>query len=176
MRALGFFPTSEELGALLNEARRSSRSLAGSAALPSESGVHGSHEGDHTYHSTDSSTVDLSTLIRLFVNHRPVVPPSRADAVRAVDAIMRHAPLRGDVLAEDELTGAKLPGGPRLPWRALQGVLTAHGEPLSRHEVGSCLVALLGGAGEGDKSAHHIELDALLGAVSVADQILGLKE
>ena len=180
MRALGFFPTSEELGALLNEARRSSGCLTGSAAPSSEGVEHGSHEGDHTPNSTDSSTVDLSTLIRLFVNHRPVVPPSRAVAVRAVDAIMRHAPLRGDVVTEDELTGAKLPGGPSLPWRALQGVLATHGEPLSRHEVGSCLVALLGGAGEGDKGAHHIEPhiepDALLGAASVADQILGLKE
>jgi hypothetical protein len=173
MRALGFFPTSEELGALLNEAHRAS---GGSAALPSEGGENGAHEGEQASNSADSSTVDLSTLIRLFVNHRPVVAPSRADAVRAVDAILRHAPLRGDVIAEDELTSAPLPGGPSLPWRALQGVITAHGEPLSRHEVGTCLAALLGGAGNGDKGAHHIEPDALLGAANVADQILGLEE
>lgn len=165
MRALGFFPTTEELAALTNEARLSSATAANAS---NESAVDGGAGG---------GSVDLPTLVRLYVNHRPVVQPSQQEVINALNTVMAHASAQG----ETDDAGA-------IRWGGLTHILNSYGEALAAGEADSCLQSLVGNeqqqlqAGGGavvglqhDGVEPLIDDDELISGDDLATRILGLQ-
>jgi len=136
MRGLGYFPTAEDADALAAEAR-ASMGDAGSA---------------------DGSVVDLQTLVRLFVNHRPVRPPTGADVLAAMERISSCE----EVVADGGGTGG-------MRWGGLARLLSTHGEELGEAELAQCLAVLL----ESQGGVVLDEEDVLTGA-DVSTKLLGL--
>jgi WD40 repeat protein len=156
MRALGFFPTAEELASLVTEARLS-------AAAGGE----------------DVESVDLSTVVRLFVNHRPV--GGRAGAGAGEGSGSGSGSLRDRVsdalriiMAHPSADG-ETDGQGFIRWGGLKEILGAAGEALGPHEAEECLKALLrggdAGAGAADGEAL-IDDDELVSGEDLADRIL----
>jgi WD40 repeat protein len=202
MRALGFFPTAEELAALTNEARRAAGGAGaavaegdGAAMAAAAAAATAAEGGEGAEAATvagggEGGSVDLSTLVRLFVNHRPVVPPSREDVRRAMDCVMRHPMAVHEVEGgEADASGAR--SAPALRWAVLSQILATNGEALATSEARECLSALLGSGGGGaaaaaseggddeeggDEGAEGAPIDpeALLTADDVAGSVLGL--
>lgn len=146
MRGLGYFPTAEAAEAMVAEAK----------ASMAESGAEA------------QDMVDLQTLIRLFVNHRPVHPPAAADVKRALAVIAASREAQNDV---DETTGG-------IRWGGLARILASHAERLGTEELTACITGLLGV----DTGGHHasavqplLDDEDVLTQEDVADKLLGLK-
>jgi len=110
MRSMGFFPTNEELNILTTEARL--LSLA---------------------NNIDSESVELSTVVRLFVNHKPVTNASRDKVVDAIQTIMNHP-----------ISNGETDGQGSIRWGGLTQILSSKGEIMNNDEIMNCLKILLG--------------------------------
>jgi hypothetical protein len=133
MRALGFFPTAEELNALVNESNHASSSSSFSQGESSE------HE-----QQSSSGSVDLSTLVKLYINHRPILAPTRDDLIRALEIIIQHPLIQNNSSNEDDSSNFKEPS---ISWKSLKQILATGGDTLSANEAQTCLSALLGDEG-----------------------------
>jgi len=153
MRALGFYPTAAEVGAMTHEVRGINAAKIAGGADP---GL--------------ADTVDLPTLIQLFVNHRPVLPPTRPTLVKAVTTLAAHCSKAGGeggrpkdaaALFGALLAGAAAGGGDnadapdRMRWGSLVRLLSTLGERMPASELHTCLTALLGATGGGTGGGHH---------------------
>ena len=185
MRALGFHPTAAEIAALNNEAR-SLHALDAAAAAASRAGGHGpqqppkaggrrgsvsvvadaaleAYTGGWAASPAPSAassleSVTLPTLLKLYVNHRPVLPLGRDSVIRSVGSV---AALGSDSGTSD------------VRWGALTTLLASRSEKLTGHELLACLTALmgpLGGAGGG----QHIGEEEVIAGEEFADRVLGM--
>lgn len=109
MRGLGFYPTTEEVEIMLAEARSLQAGSSGG--------------------SSGGGDVDLATVIRLFVNHRPVVAVGREEIARAFATVAGSREVEVD--AEDA-------GGVR--WGALLDLLEQRGDSISGEEIAAAIM------------------------------------
>eukprot|EP01138_Halocafeteria_seosinensis_P012467 gb/GECG01012739.1/.p1 GENE.gb/GECG01012739.1/~~gb/GECG01012739.1/.p1 ORF type:complete len:1026 (+),score=133.98 gb/GECG01012739.1/:1-3078(+) len=136
VRALGYYPTEEETEALLNEVRY----------------------GNFAEEGKTVEEVDLGTVVKLFVNHRPVLGESKAEIADALQFLRDRAERRPpqDLVDEDE--DAPQQDNPddedRYPpenintavsWKYLQECLQNEGEQMSSAEIARALNTLTGG-------------------------------
>lgn len=130
MRALGFYPTEAEVENLVNEVKYSLFSSTGAAV----------------------AEITLDDLIRLYVNHRPVLGIGKAqitDAMRLLADQLEQAAGLGGL------------GDGSVAWSALANLLQSRGEALSERELATCLQALIGdeelsGRVAPDRLAHDV--------------------
>jgi WD40 repeat protein/Ca2+-binding EF-hand superfamily protein len=92
----------------------------------------------------EQTTVDFTTFLRLFLNHRPVVPPSLEDIERAFK-----------VLGADEQG--------MLATEELMNLLQSSGEAMSNEDIDKCIEVLVGQ-----------ELPSKLTALEFVESVLGL--
>jgi hypothetical protein len=189
MRALGYYPTAAEITALNNEARATQQAedaAASSGALPaakaaaaaaaassSDPEAAASEAALQAYTggwgsdaaAVGSESVTLPTLLRLYVNHRPVLPIGHDSVVRSINTVAA-------------LAGGGGEGSVR--WGALADLLASRAETLESPELVACLTALMGpldGGGIGSRVAarqQHIEDDEVLTGEEIAGRVLGL--
>ncbi|RLN27044.1 hypothetical protein BBJ28_00008214 [Nothophytophthora sp. Chile5] len=118
MRALGFYPSDEEIQHMVSEVRYS--------------------------HFTETSrpieSIGLHDFVKLYVNHRPVFGVGKAQIERAFRVLALAA---GGV---DSAGGSG--SMPALRWEQLEARLLHSGEPMSEEELRSCLAALLATGGD----------------------------
>lgn len=122
MRSMGFFPTNEELQILTTEARL--LSLA---------------------NNIDSESVELSTVVRLFVNHKPVISPSRESALKALQTVMNHP-----------ISNGETDGQGSIRWGGLTQILASRGEIMNTDEIYTCLKTLLGNTDDSSSNTTSI--------------------
>lgn len=79
--------------------------------------------------NTGSNAVNQEEFIRLYVNHRPVVPLEKHLIQAAIEAIADR------VMADGERS---------IPWEHLMSVLTSHGEKIDPNDLETYLGALTG--------------------------------
>ena len=195
MRALGFYPTAAEVAALNNEARaihalegaaaaasrggtaaaaqqlRARQQQTPEAALEAYTGgwsvaapLSSSSSSAATAASSGES-VTLPTLLRLYVNHRPVLPLGRDSVLRSVGAIAG--------------LGDEIGNGPDVRWGALTKLLASRAEAIDAPELLACLTALMGPLGPGPgfgapPPTQHIGDDELLSGEEVAERVLAM--
>jgi Ca2+-binding EF-hand superfamily protein len=150
MRALGYFPTAEELTALVNESNHSSSSSTSS-------------------HGESSGSVDLSTLVKLYINHRPVLPPTGNDLKRALEIIIQHPSVQTISTTDED---APIASEPSISWRSLKQALASGGDNLSSNEAQTCLTALIGEEGKDSK----VDEDEILTVNDFVSKILQVEQ
>lgn len=150
MRALGYFPTAEELTALVNESNHSSSSSTSS-------------------HGESSGSVDLSTLVKLYINHRPVLPPTGNDLKRALEIIIQHPSVQTISTTDED---APIASEPSISWRSLKQALASGGDNLSSNEAQTCLTALIGDEGKDSK----VDEDEILTVNDFVSKILQVEQ
>eukprot|EP01119_Soliformovum_irregulare_P015157 TRINITY_DN4224_c1_g1_i3.p1 TRINITY_DN4224_c1_g1~~TRINITY_DN4224_c1_g1_i3.p1 ORF type:complete len:531 (+),score=134.78 TRINITY_DN4224_c1_g1_i3:2-1594(+) len=131
MRALGFYPTEKELADLINEVRL-------------ESFTAGNGQDDAPLE------IDLLTLVRLYVNHRPVFGVGRAEIEGAFE----------------KLAGSKKGS---LTKDAMMELLQQHGETMTKAEIDDIFTSLLGGD-------WNAKLSENISAKVFAEDLLGFEE
>jgi len=131
MRALGHYPSEAAVAEMVAEVKYSRFTATGEVL----------------------EDLDLPGFVRLFVNHRPVLPVGTAHIERAFVA-----------LSADEY------GDGRLGWRHLMNALRNAGERLSEEDLKNCLQSLVGNAEE------VAERFPQLGARQFAEDILGFED
>ena len=130
MRAIGFYPTEEEIGNMVNEVRYRHFMIDGEV-------------------ETD---IGLEDFIRLYLNHRPVLPLDSAQIDGSFAAIADRM--------KNETTS--------LSWADVRNLLVSEGEAFSEAELDSCLSALIGKADIGDSSS--------IDAAQFATNVLGFED
>lgn len=217
MRALGFYPTSSEMAALHCEAvgkafssiykkALANAGYAGSSSSPStNASIPHAVVAQATHTATLAALkaeVDLPTLIKLFVNHRPALAPGRDELMQALRVISRYirmtsngnnnhnegpqglealqSSLLSNEFGEDGIGGIK--------WGALSRLLSVRGERMLQPEVFTCLTALLGPPDGPDPSQDrdpddlpaaqptHFENEDELTAPAIVGRVLGFAE
>lgn len=119
MRALGYYPTDEEIQHMVSEVRYSR----------------------FTETSRPVESIGLHDFIKLYVNHRPVFGVGKAQIEKAFQVLA--AATRHRVTDDSEEAPATL------KWDQLEARLLHSGEPMSEEELRSCLGALLATGTEG---------------------------
>jgi hypothetical protein len=168
MRALGYYPTEFEAAAMLSEVRALAAAESGAglwadvlqqapdaashaaAAAADGGGAGGEGRAAKSSASTEEESVTLAAVVRLFVNHRPVLGVAKeaiAEAVRVLAAAKGR------------------PGG-KIPWKDLVAELRKRGEALTRKEIDACLHALVA-------PDQVPKPDALLDADTIIHSLLG---
>uniref|UniRef100_H3GM44 Cilia- and flagella-associated protein 251 n=1 Tax=Phytophthora ramorum TaxID=164328 RepID=H3GM44_PHYRM len=115
MRALGYYPTDEEIQHMVSEVRYSR----------------------FTETSRPVESIGLHDFIKLYVNHRPVFGVGKAQIERAfkiLASVSRSSNAIGDNVVDGPAT---------LQWDQLEARLLHSGEHMSEEELRSCLAALL---------------------------------
>lgn len=132
LRALGFYPSDQEIQHMCSEVKYS--------------------QFTQTTHAVES--IDLPDLIKLYLNHRPVLGIGKQQIEHAF---------------------AVLGASPSLTWPMLERRLLHSGEALSAHELRSCLNALIVAPDE-SRSNDAVVMDAQYSALSFADKVLGFDD
>ena len=130
VRAIGFYPSEEDIANMVNEVRYKHFMIDGAME-------------DH---------IGLNDFIRLYINHRPIIPLTTASIEAALEVIKENAGVRAD----------------SIDWKSLKNILITEGEAFSDVELTSCLQAL---TGEADKDDDH-----RLNAGIFSDHILGFED
>lgn len=153
VRALGYYPTEAEVDALLQEVRHAGGE-AGKAVVDS---------------------VSLATVIRLFVNHRPVLGVGKGAIAQAL-ALVRESEEDAEMGAEVSAAiagglavapdGDTEDGGTMLPWRVLSTALRGKAEAMSEAELREALETLMG---------EGVSAPVVLGATSFTHDVLGFE-
>lgn len=128
LRAVGFYPTEEEVQNIINEVRYKTYMITG----------------------VTQNEVNLNDAIKIYVNHRPVIPLSTADIQSAFDEIKKKLKLTSSEVS----------------WANIEKMLTTEGEMFSRADLGTFLTALVG------SNTNDTEMATYDGA-SFAARVLG---
>ena len=131
MRAFGYYPSEREIDELVLEVRLANTKEGGGAAA--------------------ADSVDFGTLLRLYVNHRPVLGPSKEQIGGALGALAGGA-------------------ASSISREALLRALQANGEALTPDDLAQCLRALVGTADAG------AVLPTQLDGQSFAEGVLGFED
>jgi len=136
MRALGYYPTELEVENMCSEIRY----------------AHFTETGETT------EDLDLNDLIRLYVNHRPVLGIGKAQVAHALGLI---ASATGAGASPDDDAPA-----PEVDWGVLAALLKRKSEALSDQELLTCVNALVGDE----------DVDGLMTADRLAHDVLGFED
>ncbi len=132
MRALGFYPTEQQVVAMKAEVRYENAALAESRARTAALAVPGTPAAAAAHAAAQASRspdlLSLDEFLKLYVNHRPVFGLG-ARAFEAAFASLGARPQRGLALSAEQL---------------VHQLLTTGEEPMSAAELEHCLDALLG--------------------------------
>ena len=131
-RSLGFYPTEEEVLNMINEVRY--RSFMNTGEL---------HED-----------IDFDSFLKLYLNHRPVLPLSSKEIDDAFATICRSLNIQH---------------GDEVMWKDLKTLLSIEGEALSTEDLETCLSTLV----EADKGAKDT---TMFDSQSFAADILGFED
>jgi len=133
MRAIGFYPTEEEIVNMVNEIRYA----------------------DFMKTGVLRTLIDLDSFIKLYLNHRPVIPLNNQHIDFAFNEIKKQ-------FGATEFSTLK--------WSEIQRYICAEGEVLSFEDLDACLSTLLG-------SDHaHVLKTAEMNSQQFADRILGFED
>lgn len=135
MRALGFYPTEQEVENMIAEVKYSQFAVTGDTV----------------------ETVSLDDLIRLYVNHRPVLGIGKAQIHDAMRILVDRA---GDFPLGTEAGS--------LPWHHIATTLKSRAERLDDRELATCLQALIGDDSLAPSSA--------MTAAKLAHTVLGFED
>lgn len=127
MRAIGFYPTDQEIQHMCSEVKFS--------------------KFTETTQAVES--LDLAEFLKLYVNHRPVFGVGKAQIERAFEVLARRQQ-RGKAHATED-------SAPVLPWELLEARLLHSGEQMSEDELQSCLKALVVSADGGASGAELLD-------------------
>ena len=131
MRAVGYYPTEEEVLNMVNEIKYS----------------------DFMKSGVMRETIGFEEFIKLYLNHRPVTPISNFHIEFAFNE------LRNKVNNTENM----------LEWDQMEKLLTLEGEAISKEDLTSCLLALMGDEGK------KISTDSF-DASKFADKVLGFED
>eukprot|EP01039_Chlorochromonas_danica_P007847 gene7848-8660_t len=134
VRAVGFYPSEEEVLNMINEVRYKQFVVTGEM----------------------QDLIGLDDFIKLYINHRPVVPLEKHYIQATIDTIADKLDLQSY-------------GNKSVPWGTLINVLANHGEKIDRHDLDTYLGALTG------LGASAIDPDEAMDARTFASQILGFE-
>jgi len=215
MRALGFYPTShdmaamhcEAVGAAYTAAYRRALGVGRAAAILGAQLPPGTAAGATAAGVAAAlrAEVDLPSLVRLLVNHRPFVPVGREQLLRALRIIGNYvesteggagASGRGGGFfahsapsAPSAIRALRAEAGDRnddgftIRWGALTRLLGVRGERILGSELATCLTALLGpperegGSGdEGEGGDSHFDDEDELTPAALVGRVLGFAE
>ncbi len=174
LRALGYYPSQADIAAMKAEVRATKRLLANS---DSPSGVQAQAQAAE-------ESVDLNTLIRLYVNYRPststgsggdsngagVPIPQLSAAFATIAAAVGTGIPQPQVRHQRDAAVTRLLAASKdasfVRWGAMADQLLERGERMTPAEVQACLTALLGGN-------NPPRDDGVLSAAEFAADILG---
>lgn len=131
MRAMGYYPSQQEIDNMINEVKYSKFTDTGKVV----------------------NYLDMDTLLRAFVNHRPVYGVDRTDIQRAFQVLNKDGMISRDRLVE---------------------LLLTKGESMNDGELKSCLISLLGPSDDIYESlpseiSANFFLEKILGFEDIAD-------
>ena len=132
VRAIGFYPTEEEIANMVNEVRYKSFMMTGILV----------------------NDVDINTFIKLYVNHRPLLPLNNEDILSSFQNICASI---GN-------------GSNEITWADLKSILMSNSESMSAEDIEACLAALVG------TDAKFLDDGVVFDAKTFADQILGFED
>jgi WD40 repeat protein len=107
VRAVGYYPSEQEVANMINEVRFSTFLVT----------------GQHT------ETISLDDFIKLYINHRPVVPLNNKQVLKAFETIFGHV----GVSEENAIS-----------WEDLRNALVSEGEAIMSTDLEAYLTALIG--------------------------------
>lgn len=136
MRAVGFYPSEEECQNMINEVQYKTFAITGQTI----------------------EDVTLEEFLRLYLNHRPVVPLEHMQINKAFETLAGNG--QGSNPGESAL----------LTWETLKNYLTGHGEIINPADLDAYITALTG------ENSAAISDDALLDGNAFAGDILGFEE
>eukprot|EP01041_Mallomonas_annulata_P010368 gene10368-21631_t len=163
MRAVGFYPTEEEISNMINEVRYKYFMLTGETQ--SDINLVRARLDVVYLFAKEIMTIDVhlqDDFIKLYINHRPAVPLSNVH-IEAAFAEIRHS-------LQLAAGGHKKDKEIEVGWSDLKRLLTTEGEVLSAADLELCLSALLG-----VESSRNLE-GTSISANKFADQILGFED
>ena len=136
MRAIGFYPAEEEVANMINEVRYKNFMVTGVL----------------------TNDIDMDTFIKLYLNHRPLLPLSNEQIIEAFVTISKSIGSSGRG------------GGSEVRWDELQSVLMSAGEALTASDITACISALVG------TDRRFLDDAVVFDAKTFADQILGFED
>ena len=160
MRAIGYYPSEEEITNMVNEIRYKSFMVTGQL----ENTVqmvrvyrNSAAQSAYTYNLPpfpwSLSPIFQAEFIKLYLNHRPVLPLNNSQITQAFETICAH-------------DGS---GGTEIKWSTLKQLLIAEGESIASADLDAFLAALVGG------SNATPENSSLFDPRRFADEILGFE-
>ena len=133
MRAVGYYPSEEEVTNMINEVRYST--------YMEDSQVH--------------EDISLADLIKLYVNHRPVLPLNSTQITSAFSTLVSAVQRSDD----------------KMEWSQLKNLLVCEGEAISAGDLESYLTALIG------ENAQYLDgQNSTYDSRALADEILGFED
>ena len=98
--------------------------------------------------------VDLDTFLKLYINHRPVLPLNSSQIVGAFDTLAKE-----------------FGGDGQLSWAELKNMLVGEGEAISQDDLQAYLAALLG------EEAQNLDVPGkTFNSHNFADEVLGFED
>lgn len=165
MRAIGFFPSEEDILNMTNEVRYKAFMTTGVL----------------------NYDIDLEDFIKLYVNHRPLFPLNSNSIENAFAEIAQYMKkskdrkkggrLGAQASTENDLESADIGGGVTIPWNELTQLLGIEGEALTPNDLSACLIALMGenGAAMLGTGGKGSDPNVVMNSQIFAEEILGFE-
>ena len=135
VRAIGYYPTEEEVGNMISEVRYGSFMITGELV----------------------NDIDMSTFIRLYLNHRPVLPLNGQQVLESFQCICNSISNGNG-------------NGNEIRWDDLKALLMSTGEALSSSDMQAVITALVGA------DSKFLDDSVVFDAATFANQILGFED